>query len=204
VKLAAGGSVGHAGNGGRERLTAAHDDWGAILDRLLAGDRLAFLKVNRLISGCLAQVRAYDYREEWDDLRQEVMLAIVAAARAGRLREPQAFVGYVRSITRNHFADRLDRARRTHEKQQVEWDDATAAAVTLAGAAGGDGRARDVWFAVADLPDQHRVVIDGVYRLGKTYDEVARDTGIPLGTVKRRLREGLEALRQRLQEGGEG
>ena len=62
------------------------DDWGAILERLLAGDRVAFAKFNRLISGFLTQLRAYDFREEWEDLRQEVLLATIANVRAGRLR----------------------------------------------------------------------------------------------------------------------
>ena len=68
-------------------------DWIAVLDRLLAGDRLAFAKINRLVSGFLVQLRAYDFRDEWDDLRQEVVLSLVANARAGRLRDPEAFLG---------------------------------------------------------------------------------------------------------------
>ena len=76
------------------RIGAAVDrDWLAVLDRLLAGDRVAFLEVNRLVTGFLVQLRAYDFREEWDDLRQEVLLSVVANARAGRLRDPKAFVG---------------------------------------------------------------------------------------------------------------
>ena len=72
------------------RIGAAVDkDWLAVLGRLLAGDRVAFLEVNRLVTGFLVQLRAYDFRDEWDDLRQEVLLSVVANARAGRLRDPQ-------------------------------------------------------------------------------------------------------------------
>lgn len=175
------------------------DDWVRVVEQLLSGDRLAFLKINRLVTTFLSQLRAYDFRDEWDDLRQEVIMAIVTGARAGRLRDAQTFTSYVRTITRNKFADRLARAGRTHEKQQIPWDD--RAAEVLAPAVGaGDGRAADVWRTVAALPDQQQLVVDGIYRHGKTYAEVARDTGIPLGTVKRRLREGLTELRQRLNE----
>ncbi len=99
------------------------EDWGAILERLLEGDRVAFAKFNRLLSGFLAQLRAYDFREEWEDLRQEVLLATIANMRAGRLRDPRAFVGYVRIITRNKFIDRLKRQLRAREKDVLPLDD---------------------------------------------------------------------------------
>ncbi len=68
-------------------MSGATVDWNATLERLLAGDRVAFLEFNRLVTGFLAQLRAYDFREEWDDLRQEVLMAVVANARTGRLRD---------------------------------------------------------------------------------------------------------------------
>jgi len=168
-------------------------DWTRVLDRLLAGDRTAFLQVNRLVTGFLTHLRAYDFRDEWDDLRQEVVLAVVANARAGRLRDPQAFVGYVRSITRHKFMDRLKVRLRCHERETLAWDDATAAVSPA-----GDGVAFDVWAAARELPIEERQVLDGVYRQGKTYEQVCRDTGIPLGTMKRRLRDALTTLRARL------
>ena len=42
------------------------EDWIAVLDRLQAGDRVAFAKVNRLISGFLVQLRAYEMRDDWE------------------------------------------------------------------------------------------------------------------------------------------
>ncbi len=187
-------------------MTAAPDDWVQILDQLLAGDRLAFLKINRLITGFLAQLRAYDFRDEWEDLRQEVLLAVVANARAGRLRDPHKFLAYARIITRNKFFDRLGRQvrQREHEKQGLPWDEQTAeVASALPVAAEGDNPVTDVWFAARDLPTQQQLVLEGIYRQGKTYQEVSDETGIPLGTVKRRLREALATLRERLgDEGG--
>src|SRR5436309_392610 len=133
------------------RIGAAVDkDWLAVLGRLLAGDRVAFLEVNRLVTGFLVQLRAYDFRDEWDDLRQEVLLSVVANARAGRLRDPKAFVGYVRIITRNKFIDRLKARLRHHEKEALPWDEETARA--MGASADRDGRAREHWSAVRDLP----------------------------------------------------
>ena len=170
--------------------------WPAVVARLAAGDRAAFLKLNRLVTSVLVQLRAYDFREEWDDLRQEVVLAVVANARAGKLRDPQAFVGYVRIITRNKLVDRLKGARRRHEGRTLAWDD-DAARLSGAIADPDAAAAREVWHAVRDLPDEQQQVLDGIYRQGKTYQAVSHETGIPLGTMKRRLRDALMALRRR-------
>ncbi len=177
-------------------MAAPREDWIGILDRLVAGDRLAFATINRLISGFLVQLRAYDFRDEWDDLRQEVVMSLVANARAGRLREPDAFLGYVRIITRNKVVDRVKGARRRHERGTVGLDDAAARALPATTDAV-EVAAREVWTAVRDLPAEQQDVLDGIYRQGKTYQAVSDETGIPLGTMKRRLRDALVALRRR-------
>lgn len=171
-------------------------DWVALLERLLAGDRLAFLHFNRLVSGCLAGLRAYDFREEWDDLRQDVLASVVANARAGRLRDPTALVGYVKIITRNKFVDRLKRQLRQREKDALPWDDETARAAAAPEPA--DERLGALWSAVASLPEPQRAIVEGIYREGRSYEEMAAAAGLPLGTLKRKLRESLAFLRRRL------
>jgi len=182
-------------------MAGSSEDWVAVLDRLLAGDRVAFLKMNRLVTGFLVQLRAYDFRDEWDDLRQEVLLSVVANAGSGKLRDPRALAGYVRIITRNKFMDRLKTQLRFRTKEALPWDEATARSVAgPAGTAWRDESAADAWAAARDLPIEHRRVLDGIYRHGKSYQQVADETGLPLGTMKRRLREALTTLRQRLVE----
>src|SRR5438046_1933945 len=119
---------------------------------------------------------------------------------AVRVRDPQAFLGYVRTITRNKFIDRLKARLRHHEKEALPWDEETARAIAAPAAL--DGRARELWSAVRDLPPEEQRVLNGVYRQGKTYEQVCTETGLPLGTMKRRLRDGLLALRRRFAEGG--
>jgi RNA polymerase sigma-70 factor (ECF subfamily) len=169
-------------------------DWGEVQARLLAGDRLAFLEVNRLISAFLARFRAYDFREEWEDLRQEVVFSVIANARAGRLRDPGAFAAYVRSITRNKLVDRLKQRLRRHEGDTLPWDEASERLAADPPVADG----HDLHAALHELPDEERRAVAGVYLEGRTYQEVADATGLPLGTLKRRLRDGLAALRIRL------
>ena len=179
------------------------ENWAEIQKRLLEGDRLAFLKIQRLVTGCLVNLRAYDFQQEWDDLRQEVLESIVANARAERLRDPKAFVGYVRIITRNKFFDRLKRRERQREKEMLPWDEETARAAAERADRRGDP-ADEVWQLVEGLPPEERLVIEEVYRQGKTYDEVCAQTGLPLGTMKRRLRQALESLRVRAAAAFEG
>jgi RNA polymerase sigma-70 factor (ECF subfamily) len=177
------------------------EDWIAIVERLLGGDRVAFLKLNRLVTGFLAQLRAYDFRDEWEDLRQEVLLSVVANARAGKLRDPRAFVGYVRIITRNKFVDRLKSQLRCREKDTLPWEDETArSGPTLTPEGLPEDVSTDLRTAMAALSAEQQRVVDGVYRQGKTYQQVADETGLPLGTMKRRLREALTVLRQRFAE----
>jgi len=178
------------------------EDWIRILDRLLDGDHLAFLKLNGLISGYLTRLRAYDFQDEWDDLRQEIVLSIVENAQRGRLRDPRALLAYVRVITRNKFVDRLKLRLRRHEKETLPWgEELTQETLLQESRSPRDERAADVWAAVGDLPVDEQRVFDGIYRQGKTYETVAAETGIPLGTMKRRLKTGLSTLRRRLREG---
>ena len=69
-------------------MTDGPEDGIRILDRLLDGDHLALLKLNGLITGYLTRLRAYDFEQEWDDLRQDIVLSVIENARAGRLRDP--------------------------------------------------------------------------------------------------------------------
>ena len=49
--------------------------------------------------------------------------------------------------------------------------------------------------ALSNLPEQQRQVLYAVYLEGKTQQEVAEAFGIPLGTVKSRIRLAMEKLK---------
>ena len=55
----------------------------------------------------------------------------------------------------------------------------------------------------ARLDARDRELIERVYLLGETYEEASRASGVALGTLKRRLREGLGLLRRRLEGAGD-
>lgn len=177
-------------------------DWEGIQERLLAGDRLAVLQVNRLITRVLQHLRAWDFSDEWDDLRQEVVLALLANARRDRLRDPRAFEGYVRIITRNKFFDRLSRGSRRHERDSQAWEDENPSrlppGLTTDGGGDPEEEATSLRAEVDRMDEPDRSLLLGTYWAGHTVQEMADSLGLPLGTAKRYQRRALESLRRRL------
>jgi RNA polymerase sigma-70 factor (ECF subfamily) len=56
-------------------------------------------------------------------------------------------------------------------------------------------RCSRLWQCVAQLPPTQADLIRRAYQLGQTHQEIAEQTGLPLGTVKSRIRLGLDKLR---------
>ncbi len=176
-------------------MAPAGVDWVALSDQLLSGDAAAFIQFSRLVRGFLIRMRAYDFREEWPDLIQEVLAAVVVALREGRLRERAALVGYVRTVTRNKFMDRLRQHLRRHEDEETPWEELFAEAQRLEPPRKDASEVLELRQALSKLPSPRAMCLVLVYGQGKTYEETAAETGIPLGTVKAHLREGLAELR---------
>ncbi len=59
-------------------------------------------------------------------------------------------------------------------------------------------RRTQVLAALSQLPDEQRLVIEFAYYQGLTHSEIASQTGLSLGTVKTRIRLGLNKLRATL------
>lgn len=172
-------------------------DWSEVMDRLVRGESAAFLEVSRLITGFLVQWRAYDFRDEWDDLIQEVVLAAIEATRARRLRKPGAIFGYLRTTTRYKFVDCL--RRRRGEPLEEEGGERSAD-LRWPPAPNRDPGSFEIRDQVDKLPENQRKCLVSVYVNGNTYNEAAAATGIPLGSLKRHLRDGLATLRTELAE----
>ena len=134
-----------------------------------------------------------------EDLAQEVFMALWA--RAGRFNELKGvFRHWFLHLAHNRVIDEVRRRRRA---ALMDADKAPEDA-TLGLVSSGDtadeaitavlvGEARE---AMRALPEEQRVVIVMAYLEGATQQEIAQRTGSPLGTVKTRLRLGMEKLRQ--------
>ena len=177
----------------------SEEDWYAVLKALQEGDSLALAKLTRLVNSFLARWNAYDFRSDWDDLLQEVIIASAVALREGRIRDRRAVVGYLRTTARFKFVDRLRIHMRIKEDQTLPWEDVVGSdELSTANTMAPEGLSQDVRGALERLSENRRVAVLGVYLEGKTYNAVAEETGIPLGSLKRYLREGIAQLRQDL------
>ena len=182
------------------RQIPQHQDWAAAIDRLLEGDRLACLQISRLITGFLVGWRAYDFRDEWPDLVQEVLLVVITTAREGRIRRREASFGFIRTVAHHKFVDRLRRHLGRPEDQSLPWGDIIQAEGFEAQSRGSPEGSVDLLLAMEKLPEKRREIIHRVYGEGKTYEQVARETGTPLGTLKRYLGASLAELRAHFAE----
>ena len=96
----------------------------------------------------------------------------------------------------------LDRLRSASVRREVTTDDVspTEAAPTLEDPALAPDRAAVVQ-ALAELPDEQRLVIELSYFHGLSSSEIAERMGSPLGTVKSRTAAGLAKIRSAMQIG---
>ena len=162
---------------------------------LVDGDREAFLKVSRLVRGFLARWRAYDFEDDWPDLIQETVMAAIEGVREGRVRDPEATYSYIRAIARNRLRLRLIVHLRKSpggavpiDEMEVPGENPDAEAVA------------GMRVALSKLSAQQSAALIAVYGNERTYEQAASDTGIPLGSLKRHLREGLARLREQFSE----
>ena len=136
-----------------------------------------------------------------DDVFQEAFLSVW---RSGSRYEPRrgSVRSWILSITHNRAIDQIRRSRK-HDDRQVHDDslaermpaeDATDAAALGSVAAEETGR------ALAALPEDQRTVIELAYFSGYTHTEIAEKLEVALGTVKGRMRLGLEKLQAALAE----
>jgi RNA polymerase sigma-70 factor (ECF subfamily) len=140
-----------------------------------------------------------------DDLAQETFLALA--------RDPARFEGRSRLYTWLYAVlMNLERRRRRRQgtgrrKLQVLWD-AEAAHPTQEDPSDAPLEAtewkRSLWGHVAGLPDGQRQALVLRFSEQLSYEEVAAVLECPVGTVKSRIFNGLAALRERLNQTGDG
>jgi RNA polymerase sigma-70 factor (ECF subfamily) len=181
-------------------MPASGPDWTGLLQRVVDGDGLAFVQASRLVNGFLVRWNAYAFREEWDDLVQEVIAAGALALRDGRLRDPQAAVAFLRTTARFKFVDRLRIQLRVGSGEGLAWDELVASREHPLEEQFAAAAREDLRRALARIPEKKREAVTSVYVGGMSYEEAARATGLPLGTLKRYLRDALAQLRDELSD----
>jgi RNA polymerase sigma factor (sigma-70 family) len=181
----------------REETTAdTRVDWAGAVDRLVAGDPTAYRELCALVTRCLAGFRAHDLRDEWEDLVQEVLMATVVSARAGRIRSREATLSYIRRIAHNKHSDCLRRRIDDRREREVCWQAAAESPdAGLEKVAPCQDDVTEARRLLARLPDKKRRVLYAIHGAGQTYGRTSAELGIPRTTMKRYLRSALAELR---------
>jgi RNA polymerase sigma-70 factor (ECF subfamily) len=122
-----------------------------------------------------------------------------AAAYSPERGAPATWLG---RIARNWAIDALRSTRARGALARDDWSEfEDSRALGPEEEAGRDSRAAQVREAVAALPEAQRTALSLAFFEGLTHVEIARRLGLPLGTVKSRIREAMRALRDALSEG---
>jgi RNA polymerase sigma-70 factor (ECF subfamily) len=165
-----------------------------MVTRAMHGDHDAFaaligLTANRLYAMACLILRDSDRAE---DAAQE---AVVRAWRElPRLRDPLKFDAWLRKLTVNACFDEARRVTRRAEVSLVR-----LAERTTADHAGAYAEHDRVDGAFRRLPFDQRTVLVLQHQFDLSHTEIAETLGIPLGTVKARIRYGVAALRASLE-----
>jgi RNA polymerase sigma-70 factor (ECF subfamily) len=141
------------------------------------------------------------------DEAEEVVSEVFATAwqRVGTLGdEHESLMPWLLRIARNRAIDRLRRRGRIRRKavrlQAYEASGPAAVPFREPDESGQPGWHvhRSVHAALDALPEEQRAVVRLAYFSGLTHSEIARELGIPMGTVKTRLRLAFDKLRTTL------
>jgi RNA polymerase sigma-70 factor (ECF subfamily) len=173
------------------------DDPMHLLQQIAGGDREAFRRFyDRYATLAFTfALRLLGARSDAEDLLQEVFLQVWRQAQSysPERGSPEA---WLITITRSRAIDKL-RSLRRRGMSSVSVDESSRGevGVVVAPASQASEAKLTVQGVMARLPDTQRLVLELAYFDGLTQSEIAARLGEPLGTVKTRMRAGLERLR---------
>lgn len=178
------------------------DDHGALIEAIArSGDRAAF---SRLFSLFAPRVKSYliglgTPAAAAEELAQETLLAVWRKASFYDRRRAGAST-WIFTIARNLRIDAARRERSALAYQLAvaeEPPEEVAPPEAIVSADERDSRVRE---ALKSLSPEQVTVVRLSFFQEKPHSEIARDLGIPLGTVKSRVRLAMSRLRERLEE----
>jgi RNA polymerase sigma-70 factor (ECF subfamily) len=186
--------TGHGEPNGEHRLD---DD--VLLERVAAGDGDALLMLHKRYVNMVYSMawRVLNDAGMAEEVTQDVFLKLW---QKGQHYDPQRgrFSNWLLSVTRFAAIDRLRREKRAPMSSDQPVDDA-GDDLNLAKPIPADlenwERGRHLRLLIEQLPANQRLLIELAYFGGLTHSELAAHLQLPLGTVKSRLRQGLEKLR---------
>jgi len=170
----------------------------ALFRRVIARDPSALGELydqhSRLLFGLI--LRILKDRGDAEEVLQEVFVQAWTRAATYNLGLGSP-LGWLLGIARNRAIDRL--RRKTVHLRAVDAAVEPSAPEDPERLAALEQRRRSVQEALDALPADQRELIEQAYFLGLTHTELAARFGLPLGTVKTRIRSGMVSLRGHLE-----
>lgn len=191
-------------------MRSAEQPTSPVLGRLLAlvaaGDQDAFAQVYDLVAPRVfgLALRVVRDRTLAEEVTQDVFVQVWR--QAGEVDPARGSpIGWLMTLTHRRAVDRVrseqaqsDRLRRYELQQTTPEHDSTAEEAL------GRVEAERLQQALALIGEPHRTTVELAYFGGLTHSEVAGRLGIPLGTAKTRIRDGLRKLRVQMVGGEQG
>ena len=185
--------------GGMTPSPDGDDHAGLIVAVARRRDRRAFAA---LFAHFAPRVKAYLRRTGTDqpvaeEMAQEVLLAVW---RKAELYDPAraSAAAWIFAIARNMRIDVLRRTRLA--LQEADPSDEAAPAPLADAVIAADERAQRVRDALVDLPPEQLAMLQLAFFEERTHSQIEADLGVPLGTVKSRLRLAMSKLRAALKD----
>ena len=136
-------------------------------------------------------------REDAEDLVQETYTRVLSKRRMIRTREDT--LPYLLTVLRNTYISSLRKRDRRPKTAPLEESEERLAAPVAANPVSALA-AREVFSAIAALPDDQRDVLAAVDVAGLSYQEAADSLEVPVGTVMSRLYRGRNRVAQTVGE----
>ena len=179
------------------------DEWAKTVEAIAASqDRAAFTRLfkhfgPRIKAFGLSLNSGYTSEAMADELVQDVMIKVWMKAPSFNASKASAST-WIFTIARNCRIDFLRKMKRIDSPLSAEdlWPAAEEPEPVAVLAQHRD--AVEVSRAMSTLSAEQRDVLQEIYMKGKTHSEVALETGLPLGTVKSRVRLAINKMRNTL------
>ena len=178
---------------------AGIDPWEGELRKVAqSADRLAFKKLfehfaPQIKAFLMKGIGSYGDRSQAEEMTQEVMIKVWNKA-ASYNSSKASLNTWIFTIARNTRIDFIRRNSRAERKIDIEdiWHEADSPEPIV------DLQQRrvetQVRNALSTLPDEQALVLEKAFMESKSHNEIAQELGLPLGTVKSRIRLALSKL----------
>ena len=171
------------------------DPEAALVIRLGRGDETALDELYRCLGGNVftLALNLLRSREEAEEVVQDTFLTLCRKAHlyATPERSPRAFIY---TIARNKALSRL-RRRKARPTKAAGWDVHEPSTPFVSPASDDTVTSLFVEDLLAQLSDEERQLLEGAFFQGHSHGELAELTGLPLGTLKSKLRRALLKLK---------